>query len=126
MKPFAIALLSALTLGCGSAIGGTAGGAGTSGLAGRVWRGPTTPLCRVNQRCEEPAAGVKLVFYRSSKVFGQATTNQRGWYRITLSPGAYTVRTNKPAFQKVPQPHRVSVASTRYKRVDFHIDTGIR
>jgi hypothetical protein len=115
-------MLAALTLGCGSAGGGTA----TGGLKGRVMRGPTSPVCRVNQPCEEPARGVKLTFYRSNKVVGQATTNQKGWYQVRLSPGTYSVRTDRRAFEKVPQPARVNVPSARFKRVDFHIDTGIR
>jgi hypothetical protein len=76
--------------------------------------------------CEEPAQGVKLVFSRSGKVVSRTTTNQQGYYRITLKRGTYSVRTNRPASENVPQPSRVSVPSARFKRVDFHIDTGIR
>lgn len=117
-----LAVLATLVLGCGSAGGGTA----TSGLKGRVMRGPTTPVCRVGVPCEEPARGVKLVFSRSGKVVGRTTTNQKGYYRIPLKRGTYSVRTNRPASEKVPQPSRVTVPSDRFKRVVFHIDTGIR
>ena len=72
-----------LVLGCGSAGGGTA----TGGLKGRVMRGPTMPVCRVGVPCEEPARGVKLMFSRSGKVIGRATTNQKGYYRIALKSG---------------------------------------
>ena len=51
-------------------------------------RGPTQPVCRVDEPCEEPARGVKLVFSRSGKVVARATTNQKGWYRVTLRPAA--------------------------------------
>jgi hypothetical protein len=121
-KALGLSILATLVLGCGSAGGGTA----TGGLKGRVLRGPTTPVCRVGVPCEEPARGVKLIFFRSGKAIGRATTNQKGYYRIALRRGTYSVRTNRPASEKVPQPSRVSVPSARFKRVDFHIDTGIR
>ena len=121
-RAIGLAVLGALALGCSSAGGGTAAG----GLKGRVMRGPTTPVCRVGVPCEEPARGVKLVFTRSGKVIGRATTNQKGYYRIALRSGPYSVRTDRRGFEKVPQPSRVSVPSDRFKRVVFHIDTGIR
>jgi hypothetical protein len=121
-RAVSLALLATLALGCGSASGGTA----TSGLKGRVMRGPTTPVCRVNVPCEEPARGVKLIFSRSGKVVARTTTNQKGYYRIPLKPGTYSVRTNRPGFEKVPQPSRVAVRNDTFRRVVFHIDTGIR
>lgn len=126
-KTLGLGVLATLVLGCGSAGGGTVSGLGTaSGLTGRVMRGPTMPVCYVGKPCDEPARGVKLVFSRSGKVVARATTNQKGRYRIALKPGPYSVRTNRPAFEKVPQPSRATVPSGRFKRVDFHIDTGIR
>ena len=123
-KLLGIAALATLAIGCGSAAGS---GTATSGLKGRVMRGPTMPVCRVGVPCEAPAPGLKLLFYRSGKVVARATTNQRGWYRVALKAGPYTVRTSsRPAFENMLQPRRVRVASGRFKRVDFHIDTGIR
>jgi hypothetical protein len=117
-----LAVLGALALGCGSAAGG-----GTSGgLKGRVMRGPTMPVCRVGVPCEEPARGVKLVFTRAGKVVGRTTTNQKGYYRIALRSGPYSVRTDRRGAEKTPSPSRITVPSDRFKRVVFHIDTGIR
>ena len=121
-KLLGLAVLATFALGCGSAGGGTA----TGGLKGRVMRGPTMPVCRVGVPCEEPARGVKLTFFRSGKAVASATTDRKGYYRVAIKQGAYAVRTNQRAFQKVPQPSRVTVPSDRYKRVNFHIDTGIR
>jgi hypothetical protein len=122
-KTLGLAVLATLALGCGSAGGGTAT---PGGLKGRVMRGPTMPVCRVGVPCDEPARGVKLIFSRSGKVVARTTTNQKGWYRVALRSGSYSVRTNRPAFEKVPQPSRVTVPRSRFKRVDFNIDTGIR
>lgn len=121
-KAVGLALLVTLALGGGSAAGGTV----TSGLKGRVMRGPIMPVCRVGVPCDEPARGVKLIFSRSGKVVARVTTNQRGYYRVALRPARYAVRTNRTYFEKVPDPSRVSVPNDRFKRVDFHIDTGIR
>lgn len=116
-----IATLGALVLGCSSALGGTA-----TGLKGKVMRGPTQPVCRVDEPCEEPARGVKLVFSRSGKVVARATTNQKGWYRVTLRPGRYAVTTNNPRVAKNFSPKTATVPKDRVKRMDFDIDTGIR
>jgi hypothetical protein len=120
----ALAVLAALTLGCGSA--GSAGSGTASGLRGLVKRGPITPVCRVGVPCEEPAHGVKLVFSRSGKVVATAVTNQKGWYRVTLRSGRYSVRTNRTGFERRTSPSAATVPSDRVARRDFHIDTGIR
>ena len=120
-KAFGLAALGALALGCGSAAGGTA-----TGLKGKVMRGPTQPVCYVNQPCEEPARGVKLVFYRSGKVVARATTNQKGWYRVPLRPGRYAVSTSNPRVARNFSPKSATVPKTGMKRQDFDIDTGIR
>jgi hypothetical protein len=121
-KALGLAILATLALGCGSAGGSTT----TSGLKGRVMRGPITPVCRSNEPCDEPARGVKLVFSRSGKVVARAVTNQKGWYRISLRRGPYSVRTNRRFPENLPSPSRVTVPSDRVKRVDFYLDTGIR
>jgi hypothetical protein len=120
-KAVGLALLVTLVAGSGSAGGGTA-----TGLRGKVMRGPTQPVCRVNEPCEEPAAGVRLVFYRSGKVVARATTNQKGWYRVTLRPGRYAVSTMNPRVAKNFSPKSATVPKSGVKRQDFDIDTGIR
>ena len=120
-KALGLAVLAALALGCGSAGGGTA-----SGLRGRVMRGPTMPVCRVGVPCTEPAPGVKLFFSRSGKVAATAITNKKGWYRVTLRPGRYAVRTNKKGPQAMPQPRAATVPTSTVRRRDFMLDTGLR
>ena len=120
-KTVGLAVLVALAFGCGSAGGGT-----LTGLRGKVMRGPTQPVCRVNDPCEEPARGVRLVFYRSGKVVGRATTNQKGWYRVMLRPGRYAVSTSNPRVAKSFTPKSATVPKTGMKRQDFDIDTGLR
>ena len=121
MRAFALAAIAgSVAVACASA------STSSSGLRGKVMRGPITPVCRINVPCEEPARGVKLFFSRSGKVVGRTTTNNKGWYQIGLKPGAYSVRTNRPGFERMPTPSRTTVPSGRYRRVDFQLDTGIR
>ena len=89
-------------------------------------RGPTQPVCHVSEPCEEPARGVRLVFYRSGKVVARATTNQKGWYRVTLRPGRYAVSTSNPRVARNFSPKSATVPKSGVKRQDFDIDTGIR
>ena len=120
-KFVALGALAALAIGCGSAGGGTA-----TGFRGYVKRGPTMPVCRVGVPCTAPAKGVKLRFSRAGKVVATATTNERGWYRVVLRAGRYTVRTNKRGYEATPQPRTAAVSTSTIKRRDFLLDTGIR
>ena len=118
----ALAALALLAFGGGSAIGGT----NTTGLRGYVKRGPTMPVCRVGVPCTEPAPGVKLFFSRSGKVAATAITNKKGWYRVTLRAGRYTVRTNRKGPEATPQPRTATVPTSTVRRRDFMLDTGLR
>jgi hypothetical protein len=118
----ALPALALLALGGGSALGGTNG----TGLQGYVKRGPTMPVCRVGVPCTEPARGVKLIFSRSGRAVATATTNRKGWYRVTLKPGRYTVRTNRKGLEALPQPRTATVPASTVRRRDFLLDTGLR
>jgi hypothetical protein len=118
-KLVALGALAALALGCGSAGGGT-----VTGLKGYVKRGPTMPVCRIGVPCDAPARGVKLRFSRAGKLVATATTNNRGWYRVVLRAGRYSVGIN--AKGDAFGPRSATVRSGRMTRRDFLIDTGIR
>jgi hypothetical protein len=120
-KAVGLAVFITLAFGWGSAGGGTA-----TGLKGKVMRGPTQPVCRITEPCEEPARGVRLTFSRAGTVVARATTNQKGWYRVTLRPGRYAVSTSNPRVAKNLTPKSATVPKDRVKRLDFDIDTGIR
>jgi hypothetical protein len=115
----ALCALAALAFGCGSAGGGTA-----TGLKGYVKRGPTMPVCRIGVPCDAPARGVMLRFSRAGKVVATATTNNRGWYRVVLRAGRYSVGMN--AKGEAFGPRTVTARTGRMTRRDFLIDTGIR
>jgi hypothetical protein len=118
-----IVLLAASALPLTAAAGG---GTNPSGLRGLVMRGPVQPVCRVNEPCDVPAVGVTLRFSRSGRVVARATTNQKGWYRVLLKPGRYSVRTNRRGPEAMPTPASVTVPRGRIARRDLSLDTGIR
>lgn len=91
-------------------------------LTGIVMRGPITPVCAIEQPCDEPAANVTLMFSRDDTVVGRAVTDAHGRYRLRLPGGAYGVRRTKGKVE----PNRARVYAGRVTRVDFSIDTGIR
>ena len=97
-----------------------------TGLYGTVHRGPITPVCRVEEPCDEPAH-VTLVFSRLGRTVVRVHTREDGTYRIRLQPGRYTVRTTSTSlFERRPNPATTTVPRAGYRRVDFNIDTGIR
>ena len=107
----------------------SAAGAATSssGLRGIVMRGPIAPVCVVGQPCSEPAKDVTLVFSRNGRVVRRATTSELGRYRVALPPGLYAVRLQvKQRIGRGLQPEHARVMASRFRRVDFFIDTGIR
>jgi hypothetical protein len=112
----------------GSTLAGAATPTGlTSGLRGVVMRGPTKPVCRDTEPCEEPAAGVVLRFSRVDAVVVRVTTGSGGAYRVKLRPGRYSVTTpsnRRPGTGLTPRLVRVPVG--RVARVDFHLDTGLQ
>jgi hypothetical protein len=119
-----IAVLASLALGCGASANSSSSSA--TGLQGRVMRGPIMPVCRVNVPCDAPAKGVTLRFARNGRIVARVTTNSKGWYRVVLKPGRYSVRTNGRGPEAVPKPALATATSGRFRRVDFHLDTGIR
>ena len=118
-------LLAALLV--STALAAPAGATAASGLWGVVTRGPTMPVCIVGRPCSAPARGLTLTFWRSGRVVARATTNADGRYRLPLRPGLYAVRIAAPQpVGRGLEPARAQVASGRFTRLDFSLDTGIR
>jgi hypothetical protein len=91
-------------------------------LHGTVRIGPTTPVCRAGTPCDRPAARVVLTFtHRATHV--RVKTDAKGRYRISLRPGAWTVRAS--VGMRIT-PARLIVPRTATATRNFTIDTGIR
>lgn len=118
MKSIAAASVLALVflLGAGSS-------GGSSGLRGTVLISPGSPTCKPGTSCSRPAAHTVLRFWRGGELVAHVRTDSRGRFRIALRARTYRVTSMKGATLK---PSRVMVATNRYRRVTFRIDTGIR
>lgn len=112
------------------AFGSTLAGAATtpnlkSGLRGVVMRGPTKPICRITEPCEEPAVGVVLQFRVGDRLVTSVRTGNEGRYKVRLRRGTYAVTRARRGPGDLT-PRTVRVPRGRMSRVDFHIDTGIQ
>jgi hypothetical protein len=94
-----------------------------SGLYGVVTRGPTKPVCQVRMPCTAPYGHASLVFMRLG-VTRKVTADAKGAYRISLSPGRWSLHVQGARFAWTPR--AVTVPSGRYAKVNVSVDTGIR
>lgn len=128
VQSFAVRALVIATAGLAlaSTFAGAAASRSTSGLRGIVMRGPTTPVCRVGEACEEPAKGLLLQFRRDGRVKAQVRTSQTGRFRVMLRPGRYVV--TSPALKPWQQlsPRVVRAPRGHLGRVDLYLDTGLQ
>lgn len=97
-----------------------------SGLRGLVTLSPTRPVCIEGQPCSKPASHVLLVFRRGGPIVARVTTGARGWYRVLLRSGLYTVEAPRYVRGSGVTPRSVRVRKGRVVRVDLEIDTGIQ
>jgi hypothetical protein len=107
---------------------GNSHAAGTNhpGLYGKVFRGPTRPVCAAELPCSTPAKGVMLVFSRAGRST-KSITRRDGSYNVGLAPGTYIVSiTPKRTIGAGLRPHTVIVHDGTMTRRNFTIDTGIR
>jgi hypothetical protein len=89
-------------------------------------QGPTKPVCRPDESCEEPAPGVVLEFRRSGRLNARVESTQSGAYSVTLRPGLYYVRASQTPLAKTLRPHTVRVPRGRIARVTFHLETKLQ
>jgi hypothetical protein len=95
-------------------------------LHGVVMQGPTQPVCQVGVPCSKPAAGVQLVFTRTSGAIVTLRTDTRGRYSVKLARGTYTVKVMPSRRIGSGIRPRSFTARGIKQLLNFDIDTGIR
>lgn len=99
-----------------------------TGLAGTVVRGPTQPVCRQDDPCEDEPFAALFNVARDGRVVGQFQSAEDGTFSIALAPGDYVVIPDESAPILFPtrQSQEVEVGSTGFTEVVLSFDTGIR
>ena len=122
--------LLVLGLGCGSgpapALVESSGGSGPTGLEGTAHRGPTRPVCQVDNPCNAPITATFDV-WQGGRVVGRFRSDSAGRFLVHLAPGAYTVVPGASLGILIrSQVHEVTVGSSGLTHVVLEYDTGIR
>lgn len=113
--------------GCGEAASPGDPGAVSTGLEGRVWIGPTQPVCREGEACERPIAAT---FHVQQDDHDVATfiSGEDGRFSVPLKPGDYVVVPDAaaPVMGGAAQSQPVTVGPTGMTQAELTFDTGIR
>ena len=117
------------------ALAGTAGGCSDdaavgldTGLMGTVLRGPTQPVCRIDDPCEDEPFAALFHVERSGHTVTQFTSGEDGAFSVPLAPGDYVVvpDAGAPIIGAEQQRKDVRVGPSGFTEVVLSFDTGIR
>ena len=98
------------------------------GIAGHVFEGPVTPVCRPNVPCTKPFADASvLILDRTDReTVGEAVSNTGGSFVVSVPPGAYVVHVGTVGiFPRCPEV-QATVGQLDFTLVQLSCDTGIR
>jgi len=128
-RGLAVGVLAMVLAGCLAAC--TAGDPSdpvSTGLSGTVLRGPTQPVCSVDQPCIDEPFSASFSVYRGPRRAGQFHSDSLGAFAITLAPGAYRIvpGPDAPLLNPTEQVKDVEVGTTGTTSVELVFDTGIR
>ncbi len=85
----------------------------TGGVMGRVWIGPICPVVREGEACPDQPFQTQLVVQDSrGRTVAGGRSDARGFFRIPLPPGDYTL------IPELPNPGSPADASS----VEFHVE----
>jgi hypothetical protein len=126
-----VSTLLVLGLGCGSgpAPGPVESGGGDpeqTGLEGTAHRGPTRPVCRVDNPCTAPLSATFEV-WQGGRVVARFESDSAGRFRVRLDPGTYKVVPDASTGILIrSQAQEVTVGPNGFTQVKWEFDTGIR
>jgi hypothetical protein len=127
-----LTLLATLALSCrsGTAPDGSqrpgGGVVSSTGLEGVMLRGPTRPVCQVDQPCTAPfKSGFEVV--HAGQTVARFESDAAGHFLVHLQPGTYIVSPDASApLLTRAETHEVTVGPSGLTHVDLEFDTGIR
>jgi hypothetical protein len=104
----------------------------TSGIKGRVFAGPISPVARIGEPNERPVAHAIIQYFNAIAANAVVTTviaNDEGRFQFSVPPGQYVVMATIPGDENTPFGHgtqTVTVKPDQATEIVFHLDTGIR
>lgn len=89
-------------------------------------RGPTRPVCLVDQSCTAPfRSGFQVL--RGGQIVARFQSDSLGHFQVLLPPGTYIVSPDESApLLTRADAHEVTVGPRGLTHVDLEFDTGIR
>jgi hypothetical protein len=111
------------------ALVGAIGAAATGALVGRVTRGPLAPVQRPGIPSESGVNAARIdITTLEGKPVTSIETDSAGRFRVNLPAGTYRVEMpslHGAMFTK-DLPAKVTIGAGEEKKLDIHLDTGIR
>jgi hypothetical protein len=99
----------------------------TQGIRGSVTLGPTCPVQREGESCEQPYAATLLLYRTGSRSRPRTLkSGADGTFRVALRAGRYRLVPKNGVPYPRAEPQIVIVRSGRFTRVVVAYDTGIR
>jgi hypothetical protein len=98
----------------------------STGLEGTMLRGPTRPVCQVDQPCTAPfTSGFQVL--QGGRIVARFQSDSAGHFLIHLPPGTYHVSPDESApLLARADAHEVTVGPSGLTHVNLEFDTGIR
>ena len=99
-----------------------------SGIEGKVWIGPVTPVCSDSLPCYEAYQATILLYDNSGRFVKMIQSDAEGNFQEELPPGTYRLVPVQPNQNNFPTADQqiVLVAQGRFTWVEIFYDTGIR
>lgn len=125
----ALLLAAGLLIACQntSAFSQASGQGLTAGLEGYIYKGPVTPVCTESVSCTAPFKG-SFTVWQDGRAVAQFQTDEKGYFRVVLEPGVYSITVTNPAQTALLRPDEkiISVNAEGMTKITLSFDTGIR
>ena len=129
VKRISLVLVAVALLVSACADEGVVGSSGQgAGIQGKVLLGPMCPVQRAESPCpDRPIEADITVTGSDGKTVASGRSGADGTYRISLSPGTYTVTAKRPGSGfGVGKPVSVDVPAGTFVHLSLLVDSGIR
>jgi len=100
----------------------------TTGLEGKVYRGPINPVEMEGQVNDAPFSALFRVYNSENKLITSFSSNAAGEFMVMLAPGNYKIIPDKsaPIMSAESQVKEITVNQRGITNLDLYFDTGIR